>query len=319
MQSPLVSVICVCHNQAEYIKETVQSVLQQSYPHVELIIVDDASTDGSKDVIHALLKQHPDIQFVDFANNVGLCAAFNAGLKKAKGQYVVDLSADDVFMHHRLERQVKLFQELPADYGVIYTNTIIIGQKGEKLWDHAAYLKKHRLVDKMPQGDIYCDVLRKYFISPPSMLVKKVVMDDIGGYDESLAYEDFDFWVRSSRKWKYAYLDEALTRVRKVKNSLSSSLYQPGDQQLHSTYLVCRKAQSLNKNKSEDDALAERVRYEIRQAVFTNNPGEARLFYSLLKELKSASMLYKILLLVSRLKLPLATVRKIYRKLRYQR
>ncbi|MDP4680807.1 MAG: hypothetical protein NWS46_10620, partial [Cyclobacteriaceae bacterium] len=69
------------------------------------------------------------------------------------------------------------------------------------------------------------------------------VLLELNGYDEKLAYEDFDFWIRSSRKWQYQYQSEILTKIRKTVGSLSSRVYSKNDKQLHSTYLVCKKNQ----------------------------------------------------------------------------
>src|SRR5690606_27795969 len=103
-------------------------------------------------------------------------------------------------------------------------------------------------------------------------------------YDESLAYEDFDFWVRSARTYKYAFQPQCLTKVRKVKASLSSKLYSKGDKQLESTYRVCLKAAHLNRSKQDKRALIIRLRYEARHAVLTSNQKEAKLFFDLLQQ-----------------------------------
>ncbi len=86
------------------------------------------------------------------------------------------------------------------------------------------------LISHIPQGDVYRDMLTTYFIPGPTMMIRREVFAALGGYDESLSYEDFDFWVRSSRIYRYAFLNERLTSIRKLKSSMSTGWYVPGDQ-----------------------------------------------------------------------------------------
>ena len=106
------------------------------------------------------------------------------------------------------------------------------------------------------------------------MMMRRAVFEKLGGYDESLAYEDFDFWVRSSRYFKYCYSAEPLVKRRIVRSSLGQRQYSTGSKQLRSTLKVCEKAYSLNKTSEENDALKKRIRYEMRQAL---RVGEIRL------------------------------------------
>lgn len=317
MERPLVSVICLCYHHAPFIEDAVDSVISQTYQNIEIIIVDDASTDGSKEIIKKICASHPEIRFVDLKENLGNCAAFNRGLKLAKGDFIVDFATDDLFLPDRIEKQIKAFSQLPEDYGVVHTDSIAIDENNHILYQHKDYLLKHGIVDAMPEGEVYKELLQNYFISPPTMLVKREVFEELKGYDEKLAFEDFDFWVRSSRNWKYHYLDEVLTKVRKTKSSKSSGWYKRGDKQLHSTYLVCEKAKKLNRNEAEDQALANRLKFEIRQSVFSENLKETRLFYGLLKELNKVSFTERVLMTIGRLRLPLAPLRKLYHRLRY--
>ena len=104
MNTPLVSVICLCHNHALFVVEAIESVLEQSYPAVELIIVDDHSVDGSSAVIRNFIKiRNLDVPFVQNSSKLGNCRAFNMGWKMAKGDFVIDLAADDILMPNRIQ------------------------------------------------------------------------------------------------------------------------------------------------------------------------------------------------------------------------
>ena len=108
----------------------------------------------------------------------------------------------------------------------------------------------------------------------------------MGVYDANLAYEDFDFWIRSSRNSKYSYQDEVLIKVRKTAGSLSTKQYTQGDDQLISTYQVCKKIKALNQTVKENEALIRRLKYEIKHAVLAEKRREAHLFIDLLAEMQ---------------------------------
>src|SRR5688572_3629948 len=251
MYKPLVSIICVCHNHEHFITEALESVLKQTYSNLQIIIVDDASQDASVQRINKIVQHNTSIQLVALSQNIGLCKAFNRGLTLAKGDFIVDFATDDVMLPDRIQHQIDFFENLDDSYGVVFTDGCYIDTHGKFIRNHFEYLFKKGLLTKIPEGDIYADVLSTYFILSPTMLVRRAVFDKLGGYDETLSYEDFDFWVRSSRMFKYGFLDEKLTKVRRTKKSMSTGWYQPGDPQLHSTYLVCKKAKVLNRTEEE--------------------------------------------------------------------
>ena len=313
---PLVTVICLCYNHERFLEASIGSVIDQTYPNLEIILVDDASTDGSPELLRQF-NNHSRVQMVMLTHNLGNCAAFNRGLALAKGKYVVDLATDDILLPERIEKQVAFFEKLDASVGVIFSNCEYVDEDDNHLRYHYPVNREKQAKRAIPQGNVFADLLSAYFISPPSMMMKKEVLDKLGGYDENLAYEDFDFWVRSSRYYHYAYQDFVLTKVRKVKNSLSSRWYVPGDPQLHSTYLVCRKAVDLIRNGAEKDALIKRIKFEIRQAVFSENFAEATSFIGLLKEINHVGGLYAFLEWLNNRQLRLSLLRKLYHRIRY--
>ena len=292
---PKVSVICLCYNQAAFVEKSVQSVLDQSYSNVEIIIVNDASTDPSSATIKRLIEKHPDISFLDLSENIGNCKAFNLGLAQATGKYIIDLACDDQLMPERIEKQVQAFEQLPDDYGILFSDACYISENGDHLGDHFSRYTPAR-------GDVYEELVRRYFIAPPTMMIRKTVLDELGGYDESLAYEDFDFWVRSARNWKYDFVDEPLTRIRKTSGSLSSKFHARDSPLITSTLEVCKKIKALNQTKEEDAALAQRIKYELKIAGLTGSRPVAQQFYELLKTIDSPDLASGCWLLFSQLR-----------------
>lgn len=259
---PRVSVICLCYNHARFVREALQSVLDQTYAYIELIVVDDGSTDGSREVIAEFVAQYPQIIFLPSAVNQGNCRAFNTGLRKATGEYVIDFAADDRLVPTRIERGVALM-EAHLDCGVQFSDATIIDAEGKVLGFHSDRFPHVTI----PQGKIFKDILSRYFINSPTMMIRKSVLDALDGYDESLAYEDFDFWVRSSPRTLYRYIPEPLVQRRVLPTSMGKQQYARRSAQQHSTFRVCEKALALCAYAEDFAALKKRVRFELRKSL----------------------------------------------------
>lgn len=280
---PLVSVICISYNHERFITASLQSVLAQTYSAVELIVIDNNSTDSSVARVEAIMQQHPGIRLIRNTENVGVCRAFNQGLKLAKGRYVIDLSADDVMHRDRVARQVAGFERLAGDYAVIFSNAAFIDENDHLTGYHFPITSNGMTTRQVPSGWVFKDILASYFVSTPTMMMRKDVLESLGGYDESLSYEDFDFWVRSARNYRYYYQDEVLTSKRIVQKSLSSQFQNPDSTLLHSTLKVCYKAFDQCQTAEEYGALASRIRWAIRQCFYAEQFELALQFKELLE------------------------------------
>jgi glycosyltransferase involved in cell wall biosynthesis len=317
MQSPLVTVICLCYNHERFLVEAIDSVLNQTYTNLQIILIDDASTDNSSTLLKTFTNRPGNIEIILLEKNIGNCAAFNSAFAKARGEFVVDFATDDVMLPDRIAKQVEQFSKLDESYGVVFSDAIYIDEHGNEKYYHFENLKRKGLLKTIPQGDLYSTLLSTYFIPSPTMMVRKKVLNELSGYDETLAYEDFDFWVRSSRNYLYAFLNEITTKIRISQRSMSQGWYKQGDRQLRSTYEVCKKAMKLNRSDEDKLALIKRLKYEIRQSVFSRNHKEAQQFFELLKQLEGYNLFYGSLMLLNRLNLPLAPIRNFYHRLRY--
>src|SRR5579871_897899 len=226
--TPLVSVIALCYNHERFVEEALTSVLLQTYGKIELIVVDDCSTDRSVAAIEAFIKSNPTVKFLGLKENVGNCKAFNAGFKLSSGAFVIDFATDDVMLPDRLEKQVHFFNRQSPKTGVVFSDATYIDENGNTLRNHFEYLFRKNLLPSVPTGNLFRNVLTNYFICSPTMMVRREVMEALNGYDEMLAYEDFDFWVRASRDFDFQFLDEKTTKVRRSSGSMSSGWYKRG-------------------------------------------------------------------------------------------
>ncbi len=261
-ESPLVSVICLCHNHADYVSASIQSVLDQTHKNVELIVVDDGSKDGSKEIICEKLKK-TSVQFIDIPTSIGNCKAFNQGFFSSKGDYIIDLAADDLLMPDRVALGLETFAS--KDIGVTFCNVINCDANGDKIDIH--------FYTPPPEGDIYLELIKNYFISPPGMMMSRKVLEDLNGYDETLSYEDFDFWIRSSRNYNYGYTNKVLVKKTLLKNALANKQFKFRSKHQKSTLAVCKKIQNLNRINEERNALKKRCLYEIKQCLKQGNLG----------------------------------------------
>jgi glycosyltransferase involved in cell wall biosynthesis len=263
VNSPLVSVICLCYNHERFVEDAIQSVQGQTYTNVELIIVDDCSTDASVQIIEKILTSLRNAKFKALQVNSGNCRAFNEGLKMASGEFIIDLAADDVLNPDRIEKGIQAFRLTSEETGVNFTDAELINERGIRTGYHSDRFPH----ESIPQGNVYTEILFRYFINSPTMMIRRSVLEKLHGYDETLAYEDFDFWVRSSRDFNYCYTPEALVKKRILPDSLGKSQHKKGSKQMMSTFRVCEKAFALNRTKEEHLALKKRIRYELAHAL----------------------------------------------------
>ena len=296
MRKPVVTVICLCYNQKPFVAETLQSVFDQTYSNIQMIVLDDGSTDGSKELIKNYLKVYPDVHFLDLPENLGNTKAFNLGLAHATGKYIIDLACDDLLDPERIKKQVEFFESLANDFGVIYSDANYISEDSLLIGRHF-----ESKIFKPFEGDVFELVIAEYFIPPPTMMIRKKVLDDLNGYDESLAYEDFDFWVRSARNWKYGFQNQVLTKIRKVDGSHSTTLYKKGDKKLKSTIQVCRKIEQMILSESEKRALIKRLKYEMKHAFLTGNNREVDAFFQILQNIEGESWIEQLMSIVNEL------------------
>lgn len=277
---PLVTIICVCFNHSRFVTEALDSVANQTYSNIELIVIDDGSTDGSGKGIKKWMVNHPDATLILNGRNLGYCKTFNKAYRLSKGEFIIDLSADDVLMPDRVELGVKLFATAGDEVGVLFSDAEYIDELGNPLRLHSEKFP-HKTI---PQGDLYKEVIQRYFICSPTMMFRRSVLDALQGYDESLAFEDFDFWIRASRIFKFIYSTDVLVKKREVSTSMSSKQFERSSPQRWSTLEVCRKIKSLNKTVDENKALKQRLIYEIGVSI---RSFDFNLVYSFWKLLRS--------------------------------
>jgi glycosyltransferase involved in cell wall biosynthesis len=284
MSLPLVTIVALCHNHAPFLREALDSIGQQDYPALEVWLVDNGSTDSSPALLREYAQANPAWHLLLLPENLGNCRAFNLAFRQSRGEFVVDFATDDVLLPQRLRQQVALFQALPADYGMVYSNCELLREDGYPLGHYHRPDGHGGLQPPPASGWVFAEVLARFFISSPTMLMRRACLVALGGYDEHLSYEDFDFWVRASRDWRFQYQDVSTTRKRLHPRSLSAQTTRRHNPHLASTLAVCAKALGLCRTPAEHRALATRLRYELAHALRRRQWAEARTAAKLLMQ-----------------------------------
>jgi glycosyltransferase involved in cell wall biosynthesis len=201
-----VSVIIPTYNRADFISECVQSVLAQTLPAREVIIVDDGSTDATYNILNDLgfnsISTSKTVLRYIFQKNQGVSSARNLGIKEAKSEYIALLDSDDLWLKGKLDRQIIAFRDDMQNRRLCHTDEIWV-RNGIRVNQH----KKH----KKSGGNVFQSCLKLCCISPSSTMLHRSVFEDFGFFDEDLpACEDFDFWLRYSSKEEVIFIDEPL-------------------------------------------------------------------------------------------------------------
>ena len=209
----MVSVFLLSWNHEKYIRQAVISIIEQTYKNIEVVYVDNNSTDNTYEVAKQLL-QGSGLKFQAFKrdNNYGIAANFNFGLAHCSGTYFSPLSADDWIEKDNILEKIKAFEHDPS-VGLVYSG----GYKYYEEFDIVEPLK----VIVHPDGSVLEELLKQNFITGVGCLIKKSVLEDVGQWNESYNIEDGDMWVRIVSKYKIIGIDKYLFYYRQHTGSFS--------------------------------------------------------------------------------------------------
>jgi len=220
---PLVTIGIPNYNYGHYILETLNSVAAQTYQNIELIIVDDVSSDNSVDIIENWIQNYKGkikISFIKNQINLGLTKVCNVILRSAKGKYFQPLDADDKILPEKIEKQIAVLKN-SVNTAMVYSNSQVINDSGEIINpDYCSRIKYDK--NSMPSGWIFNDLLIFNFISLPSVLVNSEYAREIGGFDETIQVQDYYMWLRLSEKYEIRYVEGPYAQYRIHDTSMSN-------------------------------------------------------------------------------------------------
>jgi glycosyltransferase involved in cell wall biosynthesis len=196
----------ITHNRARFLPEAIESVLNQTFQDWEMIIVDDASTDNTKDSVDAYARKDDGIVYVCNEAHKKISESRNRSLSHAKGKYIAVLDSDDVWLDvDKLKKQVRFLDENP-DHVLVGTGVVVIGVEGEE---------KKRYLNPQNDPEIRNNIYGRNPFAHSSVMYRKDVVNDLGGYDVSLeTAEDYDLFLRLGQRGNMVNLAEYMVGYR---------------------------------------------------------------------------------------------------------
>jgi glycosyltransferase involved in cell wall biosynthesis len=223
MELPLVTIGAINYNNEPYVLETLNSIAAQVYSNIEVIIVDDASTDGSLCKIKEWLAgyQRP-CKLVVHSQNAGVHKAYESVIKNASGKYISFIATDDVLDCNKIQQQVSAFGQLDESYGVVYGDVIEIDENSELI--SRPYFTVHRSRNKnwtLPHGDVFKRVAEEFLIYVQSTLIRTSLVKTFSFQYKALS-EDWQLILFLARHSKFFGIDNVMTKYRRHAISLST-------------------------------------------------------------------------------------------------
>ena len=205
---PLVSIVIPTYNRKHIISRAIDSVLNQTYDHFEILVVDDGSTDGTSEFLKNRYKKT--IRVI-FQENQGASAARNKGIESARGKFVAFLDSDDQWLHTKLETQISFLEENPS-VALLCARTYRADNPS----------KVNTYLSEAITGDLFSTLYTHSFVSTPTVVVKKEVLEQVGGFDTRyVSAEDFDLWLKITRVYNCAFLPDYVAIVNRGGDNLS--------------------------------------------------------------------------------------------------
>ncbi|MEN9389389.1 MAG: hypothetical protein RLY61_473 [Candidatus Parcubacteria bacterium] len=211
--APLVSVLIPAYNAQKYIEESIRSTLTQTYKNLQVIIVNDASTDRTGAIIEQFRLQDSRIELITNTSNLKMSLSLNKGLAQARGKYIARMDADDISLPERISRQVAYMESHP-EVGISGTSMKIVDEDLQQIGIRSYYLTDAEIRKHIFKFSPFCH---------PSIIMRKDVLDKAGGYEhEYNPAEDYELYFRLGMHSKFGNIPDFLLMYRTVPNSMTT-------------------------------------------------------------------------------------------------
>ena len=212
--SPSASVIIPTYDRADILGDSIRSVLNQTYEDLELIVVDDASTDETDEVVRGFNDDR--IKYLRHTENKGAPAARNTGIAESEGDFVAFQDSDDVWSRTKLEKQLRVFRQTSNDVGVVYTGMVRIID-GERRYIPYPSVEQ-------TEGHVCRSLSRQNFVPTQVATVRRECFDEVGYFDENVwPISDWELWIRISKRFQFKLVDEPLVTGEVRSDSISKN------------------------------------------------------------------------------------------------
>jgi glycosyltransferase involved in cell wall biosynthesis len=212
---PKVSVIIPTHNRIHFLTGAIESVLNQTFQDVEIIVIDDGSTDSTKEIVGTYIQRNPGKISYYYQPKKGVSVARNTGIGYSKGEFIAFLDSDDMWLPHKLEKQIRTISQESVGFAYSYAYVDEENRKTSKMKPFSPALDFNDLF------------LKEKSIITSTVLIRKEYLHEVGLFDESIGVaEDYDLWARILLKYKAYFIPEPLVIYRKHDKNISDDTEQ---------------------------------------------------------------------------------------------
>lgn len=283
---PLVSIVVLSYNYADYVLDTLDSIYNQTYPHIEFFIVDDCSTDNSVELIQQWIEDNNvDVTLIVHPVNKGRNTAINTFLNLSKGKYSLTFASDDEMNPRRIEEQVKLMEKAGEEYFVCYSDAELMNEQGEYRG-----LFSERVKSPFLTGNVFEEFyFERFYMAAPTIMFRKSIYEKVGVYDPRLTAEDYDMWMRVLPVAKVIFCEYVGTKYRIRENQSLTPSHQFNLQQwYHKDRIIIYKKlvnllEKLQKWPNVQQAASRKISFHLLQLKKLRSPYFAQMISFLLK------------------------------------
>jgi len=209
-----ISVVLSVYNGEQYLRDSVTSILRQTYQGYEFIIINDGSTDRTSEILNTY-KGDPRIRVVNNPVNIGLTRSLNKAISTAQGRYIARMDVDDISLPERFQKQLE-FMERSPDIGVVGTSYYDIEDDGKKMGEIILPIKDNQIRRAMTKFNPF---------NHSSVMIRSQALKEVGSYDEKLIYsQDYELWFRILNRYRGHNLPEKLLLKRNPKGSITVAI-----------------------------------------------------------------------------------------------
>ena len=277
---PLVTIGVSSYNYSMYIEAALDSVLAQTYQNMELIIIDDCSTDNCPQIIENWIeKKQVHCTYIRHEQNFGITKTSNEFVKLAKGKYLCLFATDDIMLPRKIEQQTLLLEAAGEEYGMCYANVQLMDEAGN---DIGIYDKEKRTIE----GDaLEAFVFGDLQFATPSALIRMSIYAQAGLYDERVLYEDYNFWLRVLALYKIKYCNYPclIYRIKQQSAIYNSWVENNKERYYYDRVLSNSQALSYTRNKKVRMHLQQKISQYLKALSATDSALFTDLFKYLLK------------------------------------
>ncbi len=219
IENPLISVVVPNYNNREYLTSCIESILSQSYTNLEVIIVDDCSTDDSVSIAKNFMVRDKRVKIIQNEYNCGVAISRDIGIRASAGFWITTLDSDDVLLHHqKLEKEISkgLLKMSDGAQPIVFSGIMLIDAKGKLM---------HSQPGRVIEGDLFLNILTRNCMIPRDFIFTLEQYTNVGGFDDKIPiYEDWDLKIRLASQFPFVYSGiHGAIGYRRHNNGLSSA------------------------------------------------------------------------------------------------